>query len=252
MDRLAQVNKILTRYQEQLAGLENALIVAEPAGKVRLRHQIEDLQAEMRPFEAEKAQLLAGSATVEGRSFVEIRGVALASIVVIVLIYLVVKPLQKFTINPVPVSSPSLLPIPVPAPSPSLLPTPVPTPSPDYKYSELEFQTIQGVLEENLESIGSLLIKGVQPGNRSRYVDTNGLDVLLKEEGNVIQVTLSVEWKGGLTGTPFVNQFRFKISQEELVHDLDVLVDDGFDSARNVTGTELSLKEELDDLIDVK
>ncbi len=69
MDRLAQVNQNLTRLQEQLAGLENALIVAEPAGKVRLRHQIEDLQAEMRPFDAEKAQLLAVSA--EERSFSE-------------------------------------------------------------------------------------------------------------------------------------------------------------------------------------
>ena len=182
----------------------------------------------------------------------------------IALIYLVVKPLQKFTINPVPVPSPSLpstpvptpsptlLPIPVPAPSPSLLPTPVPTPSPDYKYSELEFQTIQGVLEENLESIGSLLIKGVQPGNRSRYVETNGLNVLLKEEGSVIEVTLSVGWEGGWTGTPFVNQFRFQIAKKDLVHDLDVLVDDGLDGARNVTGTELSLKEKLDDLIEVE
>ena len=69
MDRLAQVNQNLTRLQEQLAGLENALIGAEPAGKVRLRQQIEDLQAEMRPFEAEKAKLLAVSA--EERSFSE-------------------------------------------------------------------------------------------------------------------------------------------------------------------------------------
>jgi hypothetical protein len=69
MDRLSQVNQNLTRLQEQLAGLENALIVAEPANKVRLRQQIEDLKAEMRPFEAEKAQLLAVSAPAEERSF---------------------------------------------------------------------------------------------------------------------------------------------------------------------------------------
>ena len=68
MDRLAQVNQNLTRLQEQLAGLENALIVAEPAGKARLRHQIEDLKAEMRPFEAEKAQLLAASTSAETRT----------------------------------------------------------------------------------------------------------------------------------------------------------------------------------------
>ena len=58
MDRLAQVNQILSRYQEQVAGLENALIVAEPAGKVRLRQQIEDLQAEVRPYAEEKSQLI--------------------------------------------------------------------------------------------------------------------------------------------------------------------------------------------------
>jgi hypothetical protein len=119
------------------------------------------------------------------------------------------------------------------------------------KYSETEFQTIQVVLERNIESIGNLLIKGVQPGNRARYVDTNGLEVRLNESENIIQVTLSVEWKGGWSRISFVNRFRFKINKENLVHDLDLLVDDGFDKARNVKGTESSLKEELDDLIDV-
>ena len=59
MDRLAQINQILSRYQEQLAGLENALIVVEPAVKVRLRQLIEDLQAEVRrPYAEEKSQLI--------------------------------------------------------------------------------------------------------------------------------------------------------------------------------------------------
>ena len=58
MDRLAQINKILNRDQEQLVVLAKALIVvaAASAAKVLLR-QIEDLQAEMHRLEAEKAQL---------------------------------------------------------------------------------------------------------------------------------------------------------------------------------------------------
>lgn len=59
MDRLAQINKILNRDQEQLVVLAKALIVvaAASAAKVLLR-QIEDLQAEMHRLEAEKAQLV--------------------------------------------------------------------------------------------------------------------------------------------------------------------------------------------------
>ena len=55
--RLAQVEKILTRLQEQWAGLENAMILAAPGDKVRYRQQIEDLRLEMRPFQEEFKQL---------------------------------------------------------------------------------------------------------------------------------------------------------------------------------------------------
>lgn len=53
IDRLAQVEKILTRLQEQLAGLENAMILAARGDEVRYQQQIEDLRLKMRPFEEE-------------------------------------------------------------------------------------------------------------------------------------------------------------------------------------------------------
>ena len=58
--RLAQVEKILTRLQEQWAGLENAMILAAPGDKVRYQQQIEDLRLKMRPFEEEFKQLSKG------------------------------------------------------------------------------------------------------------------------------------------------------------------------------------------------
>ena len=57
-DRLAHLNHSLDRLSEQLAGLENALITAEAANKVRLQQQIRDKKAEIAEFEQEKAKLL--------------------------------------------------------------------------------------------------------------------------------------------------------------------------------------------------
>lgn len=58
MDRLAHLNQTLDRLSEQLAGLENALITAEAAEKVRLQQKIRDKKAEIAEFEQEKAKLL--------------------------------------------------------------------------------------------------------------------------------------------------------------------------------------------------
>ena len=60
IDRLAQLYKILTRLQEQLAGLENAMILAAPGDEVRHQQQIDDLRLKMRPFEEEFQQLSKG------------------------------------------------------------------------------------------------------------------------------------------------------------------------------------------------
>lgn len=52
-DRLRQVEKTLNRLREQLAGKEDALVTIAPEERVRIKQQISDLKAEMRPFEEE-------------------------------------------------------------------------------------------------------------------------------------------------------------------------------------------------------
>jgi len=64
IDRLAQLEKHLTRLREQLAGLENAMILAAPGDEIRHQQQIEDLRLKMRPFEEEFKELLPPQITV--------------------------------------------------------------------------------------------------------------------------------------------------------------------------------------------
>ena len=59
VDRLAQVEKNITRLQEQLIGIENALVTAPAEDKVRLRQRIADIQEEITSYEREKDELLA-------------------------------------------------------------------------------------------------------------------------------------------------------------------------------------------------
>jgi DNA repair exonuclease SbcCD ATPase subunit len=58
-ERLRQVEKSLTRFRDQLAGKEDALTTIAPEERVRIKQQITDLKAEMRPFEEEYWQILA-------------------------------------------------------------------------------------------------------------------------------------------------------------------------------------------------
>ena len=58
-DRLSVLEKNLRRLYEQLAGMENALILAPAGEKVRIRQQIEDLKQEIAEFEAELRKLSA-------------------------------------------------------------------------------------------------------------------------------------------------------------------------------------------------
>ena len=59
IDRLSVLEKNLRRLYEQLAGMENALILAPAGEKVRIRQQIEDLKQEIAEFEAELRNLSA-------------------------------------------------------------------------------------------------------------------------------------------------------------------------------------------------
>ena len=61
-DRLRQVDKNLTRLREQLHGKEDTLTTIAPEERVRIKQQIADLKAEIRPFEIEYWQLLAEQA----------------------------------------------------------------------------------------------------------------------------------------------------------------------------------------------
>ncbi|MFZ9737056.1 MAG: hypothetical protein ACO3EZ_03500 [Prochlorotrichaceae cyanobacterium] len=61
VDRLAQVEKNITRLQEQLIGIENALVTAPAEDKVRLRQRIADIQEEIKSYEREKDELLGSS-----------------------------------------------------------------------------------------------------------------------------------------------------------------------------------------------
>ncbi len=62
-ERLRQVEKSLKRLREQLANKEDTLVTIEPAEKVRIRQQIDDLKPQIKDFEQEYWQILAsGSA----------------------------------------------------------------------------------------------------------------------------------------------------------------------------------------------
>lgn len=64
-DRLRQVERNLTRLRQQLAGKEDTLTAIAPEERVRIKQQIDDLKAEMQPFEEEYWRILANeSATV--------------------------------------------------------------------------------------------------------------------------------------------------------------------------------------------
>lgn len=64
-ERLRQVERNLTRLRQQLAGKEDTLTTIAPEERVRIKIQIADLKAEMRPFEEEYWQILADeSATI--------------------------------------------------------------------------------------------------------------------------------------------------------------------------------------------
>ena len=58
-DRLRQVERNLTRLRQQLAGKEDTLTTIAPEERVRIKQQIADLKAEMKPFETEYWQILA-------------------------------------------------------------------------------------------------------------------------------------------------------------------------------------------------
>ena len=81
IDRLSVLEKNLRRLYEQLAGMENALILAPAGEKVRIRQQIEDLKQEIAEFETELRNLSASmgsggasSATQPGNSTQTIAG----------------------------------------------------------------------------------------------------------------------------------------------------------------------------------
>ncbi|HEY9628875.1 MAG TPA: hypothetical protein V6C84_16360 [Coleofasciculaceae cyanobacterium] len=58
-DRLPQVEKNLYRLREQLHGKEDTLTTIAPEEKVRIKQQIADLKAEIKPLEQEYWQILA-------------------------------------------------------------------------------------------------------------------------------------------------------------------------------------------------
>jgi len=57
-ERLSQVEKNLKRLREQLAGKEGTLTTIAPEERVRIKQQISDLKAEIKPFEEEYWQIL--------------------------------------------------------------------------------------------------------------------------------------------------------------------------------------------------
>jgi len=64
-DRLRQVEKNLKRYRLQLEDKENTLTSIAPEERARIKIQIADLKAEMRPFEEEYWQILAEQSGTE-------------------------------------------------------------------------------------------------------------------------------------------------------------------------------------------
>jgi len=63
-DRLRQVDKNLQRLREQWKGKEDTLTTIAPEERVRIKQQIADLKAEMRPFEEEYWQILADESEI--------------------------------------------------------------------------------------------------------------------------------------------------------------------------------------------
>ena len=63
-DRLHQVEKNLNRLREQLAGKEDTLVTIAPEEKVRIKQQIDQLKAGIKPFEIEYWQILADESVV--------------------------------------------------------------------------------------------------------------------------------------------------------------------------------------------
>lgn len=65
-DRLSQVEKSLKQLRDQLAGKEDTLTTIAPEERVRIKQQISELKALIKPFEEEYWQILAErSAIVE-------------------------------------------------------------------------------------------------------------------------------------------------------------------------------------------
>jgi DNA repair exonuclease SbcCD ATPase subunit len=62
-DRLSQIEKSLKRLREQVAGKEDTLTTIAPEERVRIKQQISDLKAEIKPFEEEYWQILTERAT---------------------------------------------------------------------------------------------------------------------------------------------------------------------------------------------
>ena len=62
-DRLPQVERSLKRLRDQLHGKEDTLTTIAPEERVRIKQQIEDLKAEIKPFETEYWQILAEQST---------------------------------------------------------------------------------------------------------------------------------------------------------------------------------------------
>jgi len=58
-DRLHQLEARLNELQEQLSGMEEALVLSPMEEQTRLKLRIKKLRADMRPFEIEKWQILA-------------------------------------------------------------------------------------------------------------------------------------------------------------------------------------------------
>lgn len=60
-DRLEYLRKVLDDYQEQLEGNEKALVLVDLSDKVRIQQRIRAIRSEMRPYEVEYRQLIAGT-----------------------------------------------------------------------------------------------------------------------------------------------------------------------------------------------
>jgi hypothetical protein len=61
VDRFQHLQNLLDRYQAQIQGLENAIVLAAAADRTRLKQQLQDLKAELRHYEAEYERLSPGN-----------------------------------------------------------------------------------------------------------------------------------------------------------------------------------------------